>query len=68
MYNIARQLDLSTHGNGMDCDAVKLFCAPMAKRVADRAMQVNEYGTIGIMSTHVDNMDALHCHFLKTLH
>jgi isovaleryl-CoA dehydrogenase len=40
VYNVARQLDLSTYGNGLDADGVKLYCAPMAKRVADRAIQV----------------------------
>ena len=40
VYNVARSLDLSSYGNGLDADGVKLYCAPMAKRVADRAMQV----------------------------
>jgi isovaleryl-CoA dehydrogenase len=39
-YDIARRLDLSTFGNGLDADSVKLFAAPIAKRVADRAIQV----------------------------
>jgi isovaleryl-CoA dehydrogenase len=40
VYNVARNLELSTYGNGLDADGVKLYCGPMAKRVADRAMQV----------------------------
>ena len=40
VYNISRQLDLSTFGNGLDADGVKLFCAPMSKNIADRAIQV----------------------------
>ncbi len=40
VYNIASQLDLSSYGNGLDADGVKLYCGPMAKRVADRAIQV----------------------------
>eukprot|EP01083_Nonionella_stella_P138506 421467_1 len=37
VYNVARELDLSTYGNGLAADGVKLFCGDMAKRVADRA-------------------------------
>lgn len=40
LYNIARTLDLSTYGNGMETDGVKLYCAAMGKKVADRAIQV----------------------------
>lgn len=40
VYNVARHLDLKSYGNGLDADGVKLYCAPMAKRVADRAIQV----------------------------
>lgn len=48
VYNFARQLDLETAGNGLDADGVKLYCAPMAKRVADRAIQVlGGYGYVG---------------------
>lgn len=39
---MAQNLDLSSYGNGLDADGVKLFCGPMAKRVADRAIQVGE--------------------------
>ena len=39
---------MQTYGNGLDADGVKLFCAPMAKRVADRAVQVlGGYGYVG---------------------
>jgi isovaleryl-CoA dehydrogenase len=37
---VARKLDLKSIGNGLDADGVKLFCTPMGKRVADRAIQV----------------------------
>ena len=48
LYGIANGLDLSTYGNGLDADGVKLYCAPMAKRVADRAIQVmGGYGYVG---------------------
>lgn len=40
VYNVAAHLDISSYGNGLDADGVKLYCAPMAKRVADRAIQV----------------------------
>ncbi len=40
VYNIARKLDLATYGNGLEADSAKLFVAPIAKREADRAMQV----------------------------
>lgn len=40
VYNVAQHLDLASYGNGLDADGVKLYCAPMAKRVADRAIQV----------------------------
>jgi isovaleryl-CoA dehydrogenase len=48
VYNVANQLDLSTYGNGLDADGVKLYCGPMAKRVADRAIQcLGGYGYVG---------------------
>lgn len=48
LYGVARNLDLSTYGNGLDSDGVKLYCAPMAKNVADRAIQVlGGYGYCG---------------------
>ena len=41
VYNVANQLDLSATGEGLEADGVKLYCGPMAKRIADRAMQVS---------------------------
>ena len=40
LYGFANGLDLSTYGNGLDADGVKLYCAQMSKNVADRAIQV----------------------------
>lgn len=37
---MAGDLDLSTFGNGLDADGVKLFAGNMAKQIADRAIQV----------------------------
>ena len=48
VYNVASSLDLSSLGNGLDSDGVKLFAAPMAKSIADRAIQVlGGYGYVG---------------------
>eukprot|EP00591_Stephanopyxis_turris_P001483 CAMPEP_0195509502 /NCGR_PEP_ID=MMETSP0794_2-20130614/2423_1 /TAXON_ID=515487 /ORGANISM="Stephanopyxis turris, Strain CCMP 815" /LENGTH=421 /DNA_ID=CAMNT_0040636737 /DNA_START=52 /DNA_END=1317 /DNA_ORIENTATION=- len=48
VYNVANNLDLSTHGNGVDADGVKLYCGRMAKNVADRAIQtMGGYGYVG---------------------
>eukprot|EP00563_Minutocellus_polymorphus_P018611 CAMPEP_0197719366 /NCGR_PEP_ID=MMETSP1434-20131217/3152_1 /TAXON_ID=265543 /ORGANISM="Minutocellus polymorphus, Strain CCMP3303" /LENGTH=410 /DNA_ID=CAMNT_0043304111 /DNA_START=60 /DNA_END=1292 /DNA_ORIENTATION=+ len=48
VYGLCNGLDLSTHGNGLDADGVKLYCAPMAKTVADRAIQLmGGYGYVG---------------------
>jgi isovaleryl-CoA dehydrogenase len=48
VYNTARKLDLSQHGNRLDSDGVKLVASTMAKNVADRAMQVmGGYGYVG---------------------
>ncbi len=44
VYNVSNVLGLEDVGAGLDADGVKLFCAPMAKRVADRAIQ-----TLGIV-------------------
>jgi isovaleryl-CoA dehydrogenase len=40
VYGVANGLDLKTYGNGLDADGTKLYCANMAKNVADRAIQV----------------------------
>lgn len=39
VYNVAHHLNLSSYGNTLDADGVKLFTAPIAKRIADRAIQ-----------------------------
>jgi isovaleryl-CoA dehydrogenase len=40
VYNFAASMDLSSFGAGLDSDGVKLNAGPMAKEIADRAMQV----------------------------
>lgn len=48
VYAVARGLDMSKAGNGLDADGTKLYCASMAKTVADRAIQVmGGYGYVG---------------------
>ncbi len=48
LYGFSNGLDLSTYGNGLDADGVKLYCAQMAKNVSDRAIQVmGAYGYVG---------------------
>jgi isovaleryl-CoA dehydrogenase len=48
VYQVAGALDLSSSGNRTDSDGVKLFCATMAKQVADSAIQVlGGYGYVG---------------------
>ena len=48
VYDIARRIDLGAPGHRMETDAAKLYAAPMAKNVADRAMQVlGGYGYVG---------------------
>jgi len=48
VYQVAGALDLATSGNRIDSDGVKLFCATMAKQVADSAIQVlGGYGYVG---------------------
>ena len=48
VYNVASSLSLSSAGNRVDSDGVKLYCARMAKEVADRAIQVlGGYGYVG---------------------
>jgi isovaleryl-CoA dehydrogenase len=48
VYALANQLDLKSYGNGLDADGTKLYCASMAKTVADRAIQVlGGYGYVG---------------------
>ena len=48
VYSVAKNLDLNSSGNRLDSDGVKLFVAPVAKRIADRAIQVlGGYGYVG---------------------
>ena len=48
VYQVAGSLDLSATGTRIDSDGVKLFCATMAKEVADSAIQVlGGYGYVG---------------------
>ena len=48
VYQVAGTLELSRSGNRTDSDGVKLFCATMAKQVADSAIQVlGGYGYVG---------------------
>jgi isovaleryl-CoA dehydrogenase len=48
VYQVAGALDLAASGNRIDSDGVKLFCATMAKQVADSAIQVlGGYGYVG---------------------
>jgi isovaleryl-CoA dehydrogenase len=48
VYQVAASLDLTASGTRIDSDGVKLFCATMAKHVADSAIQVlGGYGYVG---------------------
>lgn len=48
VYQYANSMDLSAYGTRIDSDAVKLFCAPMGKNIADRAIQcMGGYGYTG---------------------
>ena len=48
VYQVAANLELSSTGNRIDSDGVKLFCSTMGKNVADRAIQVlGGYGYVG---------------------
>jgi isovaleryl-CoA dehydrogenase len=51
VYDVARRLNLQDPGNRIDTDGVKLFCAPMGKNAADRAMQV--LGGFGYVAEYV---------------
>ena len=45
---MARRLNLQSSGNTLDADGVKLYCATMAKNVADRAIQtLGGFGYVG---------------------
>ena len=48
VYQVASKIELDKEGNRLDSDAVKLVTTTMAKRVADRAIQVlGGYGYVG---------------------
>ena len=48
VYNTAQSMELGSAGGRLDSDGVKLYCATMAKNVADRAIQVlGGYGYVG---------------------
>ena len=48
VYQVAASHDLARAGNRLDSDGVKLYCATMAKEVADSAIQVlGGYGYVG---------------------
>jgi len=48
VYGLSNDLDLGSYGNGLDADGTKLYCAQMAKEVADAAIQVmGGYGYVG---------------------
>lgn len=50
VYQVAANLDLAREGQRLESDGVKLYCSTMAKRVADRAIQV--LGGYGYMSEY----------------
>ena len=55
VYQVANALSLKDYGNRLDSDGVKLYCATMAKNVADRAIQVlGGYGYVG--EYHVERL------------
>jgi isovaleryl-CoA dehydrogenase len=55
VYHVASKLTLDSHGNRVDSDGVKLYCARMAKNVADRAIQaLGGYGYVG--EYHVERL------------
>lgn len=48
VYDTARRMRLDSSGQRLDSDGVKLFAAPVAKKIADRAIQVlGGYGYVG---------------------
>jgi isovaleryl-CoA dehydrogenase len=55
VYQVANGLSLQDGGNRLDSDGVKLYCSTMAKKVADRAIQVlGGYGYVG--EYHVERL------------
>jgi alkylation response protein AidB-like acyl-CoA dehydrogenase len=53
VYNFAASMDLSSFGASLDSDAVKLIAAPMAKDIADRAMQVSLFCHAVLTHLHI---------------
>jgi isovaleryl-CoA dehydrogenase len=48
LYDVARKMDVSSSGQRLDSDGIKLVATTMAKNIADRAMQVmGGYGYVG---------------------
>ena len=48
VYDTARLMGLESHGQRLDSDGVKLFAGPIAKHIADRAIQaLGGYGVRG---------------------
>ncbi|MCB0321423.1 MAG: acyl-CoA dehydrogenase family protein, partial [Bdellovibrionales bacterium] len=48
IHSVASSMNLHASGNRLDSDGVKLFAAPIGKRIADRAIQVlGGYGYVG---------------------
>jgi isovaleryl-CoA dehydrogenase len=48
LYDVARRMDINSHGQRLDSDGVKLFATTLAKNIADRAIQVlGGYGYVG---------------------
>jgi len=48
VYNTARQISLTSAGQRLDSDGIKLFSSQIAKKISDRAIQVlGGYGYVG---------------------
>lgn len=48
LYDVARKMELSSHGQRLDSDGVKLIATTLGKNIADRAIQVlGGYGYVG---------------------
>ena len=55
IYEVARSMNFTSSGNRLDSDGVKLFAAPAAKKICDRAIQVlGGYGYVG--EYHVERL------------
>ncbi len=48
LYDVARKMDINSHGQRLDSDGVKLMATTLAKNIADRGIQVlGGYGYVG---------------------